>query len=104
MDKAFQAAADDLKDAQGKIAMVVVSDGEDMGSAPLQAAKDLGAQYSDRLCVYTVLVGDNEDGRCSPTSAALPAAARQLQRTVLPPARRWAISSPPFCSKKQCRL
>ena len=63
MDKAFKAAAGDLKATQGQIAMVVVSDGEDMGSAPLKAAKDLSAQYRNRLCVYTVHVGDNEAGR-----------------------------------------
>lgn len=63
MDKAFKAAGEDLKETQGKIAMVVVSDGEDMGSAPLKAAKNLGAQYNDRLCVYTVHIGNNEAGR-----------------------------------------
>ena len=63
MDKAFKAAAEDLKATQGNIAMVVVSDGEDLGKAPLKAAKDLGSQYSERLCVYTVLVGDDEAGR-----------------------------------------
>lgn len=63
MDKAFKAAAEDLKATRGNIAMVVVSDGEDLGKAPLKAAKDLGSQYDGRLCVYTVLVGEDEAGR-----------------------------------------
>jgi OOP family OmpA-OmpF porin len=55
--------ADDLSATQGKIAMVVVSDGKDMGKEPLVAANALKAQFGDRLCIYTVLVGDNEAGR-----------------------------------------
>jgi OOP family OmpA-OmpF porin len=63
MEKSFRAVAEDLKAAQGKIAMVVVSDGQDMDNAILEAAMDLNRQYGDRLCVYTVLVGDDEAGR-----------------------------------------
>ena len=62
MNQAFMAAAEDLKPAQGKIAMVVVSDGEAMGKAPLAAASELSSQYGDRLCVYTVLVGADAGG------------------------------------------
>jgi OOP family OmpA-OmpF porin len=63
MEKSFMAMSDDLKGAQGKIAIVVVSDGKDMGKEPLTAANGLKAQYGDRLCIYTVLVGDNAGGR-----------------------------------------
>ncbi len=63
MEKAIEAVAVDLKNAQGKIAMVIVSDGKDMGKAPLDATMDLSAQYGDRLCIYTVLIGDDEAGR-----------------------------------------
>ncbi len=63
MEKSFLSVADDLSATQGKIAMVVVSDGKDMGKEPLVAANALKAQFGDRLCIYTVLVGDNEAGR-----------------------------------------
>ncbi len=63
MDKSLKATADDLKAAEGKIAMVVVSDGQDMNNASLNAAMDLNTQYGDRLCVYTVLIGDDAAGR-----------------------------------------
>ena len=43
--------------------MVVISDGKDMNKAPLEAARELKAQYGDRLCIYTVLVGDDAPGR-----------------------------------------
>ncbi|KJR96441.1 MAG: hypothetical protein VR65_28360 [Desulfobulbaceae bacterium BRH_c16a] len=63
MEKSLKALADDLKDARGKIAMVLVSDGKDMDNSPLRAARELQAQYEDRLCIYTVLVGYDENGR-----------------------------------------
>jgi len=56
-------AGDEIKTAKGPIAMVVVSDGKDMGTAPLAAAKALKTALGDRLCIYTVLVGDAADGR-----------------------------------------
>lgn len=63
MEQSLKAVADDLKTAQGKISMIVISDGKDMDNAPLEAAKDLKVQYGDRLCIYTVLIGDNDAGR-----------------------------------------
>lgn len=63
MAKSLKAAAEDLKAAKGNIAMVVISDGKDMDAAPLEAANALKAQYGDRLCIYTVLIGDDKAGR-----------------------------------------
>ncbi len=63
MEKSLKAVADDLKATQGKVAMVVISDGKDMGNAPMDAAMELNAQYGDRLCIYTVLIGDDDAGR-----------------------------------------
>ena len=63
MAKSLKAVAEDLKAAQGKIAMVVISDGKDMDTAPMEAANALKSQYGDRLCIYTVLIGDDEAGR-----------------------------------------
>ena len=63
MAESFKAAGADLRATQGKIAMVVVSDGKDMDKGALRAATALSAEYGDRLCIHTVLVGDDEDGR-----------------------------------------
>ncbi len=63
MASALAPAGDHLKRAKGRIAVVVVSDGKDMDSAPLAAANALKASLANRLCIYTVLVGDAEDGR-----------------------------------------
>ena len=54
-----------LKDTSGDIAIVVFSDGvENSPSIPaLKAANDLKEQFGDRLCLYTVFVGNTEKGR-----------------------------------------
>jgi OOP family OmpA-OmpF porin len=63
MASALTAAAGDLKESKGPVAMVIVSDGKDMGNAALAAAKALASQMAGRLCLYTVLVGDSPEGK-----------------------------------------
>jgi OOP family OmpA-OmpF porin len=62
MAKALTAAAADLKGSQGPIAMVLISDGLSMAGAEAAAA-GLNEQLAGRLCLYTVLVGDNPAGK-----------------------------------------
>jgi len=50
----------DLSSAPGNIALIVFSDGVDDASAA-QAAEALKNQYGDRLCIYTVWVGNEVD-------------------------------------------
>jgi OOP family OmpA-OmpF porin len=54
-----------LKDAQGDIAIIVFSDGEEYSpSTPaLEAANALKEQFGDRICLYTVFVGNKDKGR-----------------------------------------
>ena len=59
---AITAAAGELKSSQGQIPVIIVSDGENMDQAPVKAAKALKGEFGDRLCIYTVLVGDNPAG------------------------------------------
>lgn len=62
MAKALTAAAADLKESQGPVAMVLISDGLSMAGAEAAAA-GLTEQLAGRLCLYTVLVGDNPAGK-----------------------------------------
>lgn len=63
-------AGSDLKGTVGKSALIVVSDGDPsidpsiltQGSSP-QAAAAIKKQYGDRLCIYTVHVGNNAVGK-----------------------------------------
>jgi OmpA-OmpF porin, OOP family len=63
LELALKDAATDLEKINNRIAVIIVSDGKDMGGAPLAAAKALGAAHSDKLCIYTVLAGDDPDGQ-----------------------------------------
>jgi OOP family OmpA-OmpF porin len=59
-------AGSDLKGLAGKSALIVVSDGDPTidptGSSPM-AAGAVKKQYGDRLCIYTVHVGNNPVGK-----------------------------------------
>jgi OOP family OmpA-OmpF porin len=63
MGTALDAATCDLKPAQGKIAAIIVGDGLDTGTAPVQAAEKMKKQFGDRLCIYTVLIGNDPKGK-----------------------------------------
>ena len=61
--KAINASGVDLKSAQGSTAVILVSDGEKMDQAPVTAAEALKGQFGDRLCIDTVLIGDDPAGK-----------------------------------------
>ena len=61
--KAITAAGGDLKSTQGPIAVIIVSDGKDMDHAPVEAANALKGKFGDRLCIDTVQVGNDSDGK-----------------------------------------
>ena len=60
---ALNEVSKDLKDASGNIAVIVLSDGLDMDDRPIEAARSMSRQFGDRLCTYSVLVGDDPAGR-----------------------------------------
>ena len=69
---AIDAAGDDLASARGDIALIVVGDGDhgdialgenNMDKAPVVAAENLKSLFGDRLCIYTVQVGDSPTGK-----------------------------------------
>lgn len=59
---AIKAAMGDLRSSQGQVVVIIVSDGENMDQTPVKAAKALKGEFGDRLCIYTVLVGNNPAG------------------------------------------
>jgi len=61
--KAINASGEDLKSTQGSTAVILVSDGEKIDQAPVTAAEALKSQFGDRLCIDTVLVGDDPAGK-----------------------------------------
>ena len=65
LEKALAAAREDLADStSGRIAVIVFSDGKWMdGEAVVEAAAGLRKQYGSRLCIYTVLMGQDQGGK-----------------------------------------
>ena len=59
---AISTASDDLEAADGGIAVIVVSDGLESDGVAARAAEILKNTYGDRLCIYSVFVGDDPDG------------------------------------------
>ena len=62
LEVAILAAGNDLKGLQGKSALVIFTDAVDMGDAPVKAAANIKSQYGDNLCIYTVQIGNDEQG------------------------------------------
>jgi OOP family OmpA-OmpF porin len=63
LDRAIMASGDDLGRAQGKSALVIFSDGQDVDGAKVaKAAADLKNRYRDRICIYTVQIGNDAAG------------------------------------------
>jgi OOP family OmpA-OmpF porin len=64
LDLAIIAASKDLEGANGKIAVIIFSDGDKIPQKPvIAAAEGMKKQYGDRVCLYTVLVGDSQAGK-----------------------------------------
>jgi OOP family OmpA-OmpF porin len=56
------AAAEDLKSTQGPIALIIFSDFMQNEEITLQTVENLKSQYSGRICIYPVLIGNNASG------------------------------------------
>lgn len=64
---------DTLKNTSGRTAVIVVSDGVQVSSdktSPQEAAAQLKAAYGDRVCIYTILVGDDPKGQSTMQAVA----------------------------------
>lgn len=60
---ALQAVGKDWFEKKGKIALIILSDGQDMDDREVFAAQDLKAKYGERICIYTILIGGDPYGR-----------------------------------------
>lgn len=60
---AITEAAVDLKDISGNKVVIIISDGKDLTDQPFIAAQKMQAMAKDHLCIYTVMVGDDEKGK-----------------------------------------
>jgi len=59
---AINAARSDFNPTQGQLAVIIVSDGEEMDTTPITAAQNMKTKFGDLVCIYTVLVGNDPAG------------------------------------------
>lgn len=66
MTRAIELANADLANTTGDIAVILISDGEENIKVPtVDAVHALKEKYGDRVCVYTILIGDSPEGRAT---------------------------------------
>ena len=62
MTVAINGAGTDLENIRGNKAIIIVSDGKDLTDQPIRAARGLMDKMGDSLCIYTIMIGDDEKG------------------------------------------
>jgi OOP family OmpA-OmpF porin len=60
---AISTASNDLMSTQGNTAVIIVSDGLETEGDAIPAAQNMKREYGDRLCIYTVQIGDDPQGK-----------------------------------------
>lgn len=61
LTQSIQAAEKDLEKSTGSISMLLLSDGYNLNTSPVPAVQALKHKYGDRLCLYTVWVGNKKE-------------------------------------------
>jgi OmpA-OmpF porin, OOP family len=62
---AISGANEDLKGVSGKTALIIVSDGKDLLHSPQAEIATMASDFGNRLCVYTIQIGDDPKGATS---------------------------------------
>jgi OmpA-OmpF porin, OOP family len=62
LGSAIAGAHEDFRGVSGKTALIIVSDGKDLLHNPKAEMEVMAADYGDRLCVYTIQIGDDSAG------------------------------------------
>ncbi|MBA3015285.1 MAG: OmpA family protein [Proteobacteria bacterium] len=118
MSPAISTSSSDLSPAKGDIAVIVISDGLANVDGPAAvAAQALKDTYKDRVCVYTILIGDDAEGKAVMDAVAKASGcgfatdenavstpegmATFVEKVFLKPAERKACPPPPPAPEKQ---
>lgn len=62
LGSAIAGAHEDLKGVSGKTALIIVSDGKDLLHSPKAEIDSMAAYFGNRLCIYTIQIGDDSAG------------------------------------------
>lgn len=63
LEKAVDAAANDLEGLDGNSAMIIITDAKVSGNRPIVSASAVKEKFGGSLCIYPILVGDDADGQ-----------------------------------------
>jgi len=63
MASAIDAGVGDLKQEKGRIAVIVVSDWKDLSADVIPSSGAMKRAYGDNLCIYPVILGEDEAGQ-----------------------------------------
>ena len=63
MEHALEETSKDLRTLHGSTAVIIISDGHGLDLSPVLAVQKMKMKYGDKLCIYTILVGDDEEDR-----------------------------------------
>jgi len=63
MASAIDAGVADLKQGKGKAAVIIVSDWKDLSADVMPSVSAMKSAYGEDLCIYPVIVGDDEAGQ-----------------------------------------
>jgi len=63
LPEAFDVSSTDIGKTSGPIAAILISDAEVDSSASVNAARAMKKTYGDRLCIYTILIGNGEGSK-----------------------------------------
>ena len=69
--KAIDATGEDLKSVFGNIAVIIISDGKIYDNSAISSILRLKTKYGKRLCVYTILIGNEPHGKSYMNKLAL---------------------------------
>jgi OOP family OmpA-OmpF porin len=70
MSTAMLAIEDDIRNAKGRVAMIMMSDGLPTDSDPVAYAEALKAEFGDKLCIHTIWIGNNPSGQAVMSAVA----------------------------------
>jgi OOP family OmpA-OmpF porin len=63
LDLALLATIKDWFAKEGKIAVIIISDGKGMNERAVLAAEELKAAYGENICIYTIQIGNDSIGK-----------------------------------------
>jgi OOP family OmpA-OmpF porin len=63
MHKAILATEDDVRNANGRVAMIVMGDGLCTDDDPVAYAKAMKEEFGDKLCIHTIWTGNDPAGK-----------------------------------------